>query len=479
MVFIFVTIGMLAGVCALFPEEGVSVGEDLTLSFPSVEDMLSGGTEEATGPTPEELLAMHEQEMQMAAEQEYIRYFTSNPTRIHMPDSACTYLDSLFAALEGADTTKVRIVHYGDSQLEGDRMTCVLRDTLQTRFGGMGAGMIPLQANLFSLTVNQTLSKELTKYMLYGPQSGRRDSSLYYGPMAAVTILDSTAVLSVSPYKRPEGLCVSQQFSEMTVLTRSDRNMRVSAQGNTVSIAPSGAALQSTTITLKDSTSRFSATFSGDGDVYGILLDGHTGVNVDNIALRGCSGTIFTGIASKQLSTFFSVTNTRLIILQFGGNSMPYLKSEQGVKRYVEQLRRQVRYMQKQAPHAAILFIGPSDMTTKVNGTYQTYPLLSKVDQAICQMVNEEGCAYWSLFESMGGAGSMMRWAKSNPALAGSDYVHFTRKGAMRAGQLLAESLMAAYRYYDFRRPQPEPTIPDSLQPVHLEPLVKSIAIAE
>lgn len=478
--FILITISMLAGVCAIFPDEGISVGESLTLTFPSVEDMLTGGAEELpTAPSPEEVMAMREQEMQMAAEQEFVSYFQKSPARIHMPDSACAYLDPLFAALEGADTTKVRVVHYGDSQLEGDRMTCVLRDTLQQRFGGLGAGMIPLRATIYSLTTNQTLSKQLTKYLLFGPATERRDSSNLYGPMAAVTLLDSTSVLSLSPYKRAEGMSPAQQFSEMTILSRSGSPIHVQAQGNQCTISPDGSALQLTTITLKDSTSRMSATFSGYGDVYGILLDGHTGVNVDNVALRGCSGTIFTGISQKQLTTYFGSTHTRLIILQFGGNSMPYLKSEQGITRYVEQLRRQVKYVQRTAPSAAILFIGPSDMTTKVNGHYQTYPLLQRVDQSICQMVLEEGCAYWSLFESMGGAGSMMRWAQASPALAGSDYVHFTRKGAARAGQLLAESLMTAYRYYQFRRPNPDANTPDSLRPQHLEPAVNALTISE
>ena len=189
------------------------------------------------------------------------------------------------------------------------------------------------------------------------------------------------------------------------------------------------------------------------------MLDSDTGVGVDNIPMRGCSGTVFTGINPIQLHEYFAQTNTRLIIMQFGGNSMPYLKDQRGIDRYTEQLRRQIRHLRLLAPEARILWVGPSDMTTRINGKLQTYPLLSAVDASICRMVNEEGCAYWSLFESMGGSGSMVRWANAQPPLAGKDYIHFTRLGAQRAGELLTEAFMTGYRYYKFRNPETEVTI--------------------
>lgn len=469
LIFIFVCIGMLAGVCVAMPEGGIPLGEDTALRFPTLTDMLSADTTQEAQLTPEQLLALHEQEMKMQEANQYETFFRENPVRIHFPAGDCTYFDTLYAELDRAHDKKVRIVHYGDSQLEEDRISCVLRQQLQEQFGGMGVGMLALRSTLYSQTVNQRIDKQLTKYLLYGPASGRRDSSNCYGPMAGVTLLDSTSVWSVSPFQRNKGLRAAHYFSQMTVLTKSNSPIHVHAQGATTTIQPNGERLQMTRILLKDSTSSMSATFSGYGDVYGILLDGKTGVNVDNIALRGCSGTMFTGIDAAQLRTYFRQTNTRLIILQFGGNSMPYLKNDKGIDNYVGNLRRQIQYLKRQAPDAVFLFIGPSDMTTKVDGHYQTYPLLSKVDKAICQMVNDEGCAYWSLFESMGGKGSMMRWANANPALAGKDYVHFTRLGAQRAGELLTQSIMTGYQYYQFREREKQLQNVEPLEPTVME----------
>ena len=46
-----------------------------------------------------------------------------------------------FKKLENAKTKKVRIMHYGDSQIEGDRISGRLRERLQKEFGGNGAGL--------------------------------------------------------------------------------------------------------------------------------------------------------------------------------------------------------------------------------------------------------------------------------------------------------------------------------------------------
>jgi len=461
-----VVIGLLASICAVFPEEGIALGEETSLRFPTLTEMLEGDPIDTTLEaqlTPEELLALREQEMKhMQAEQQYTDYFTQNPARIHFPQNDPAYFDALYSALMQANRKGVRVVHYGDSQLEADRISCVLRQTLQDAFGGGGNGILPLQESLWSQTTNIYSAKVPTRYQVYGPQSNRREGSNYYGPMGSVSMLDSTFTLSISPKKQQGGPVPANYFNRITVVSRNRSGLRISAQGKSASSSASDAALQFTTLQLNDSTTSVSLSLSGRADIYGVMLDNTTGVSVDNIPMRGCSGTIFTMINGAQLREYYSRTNTQLIIMQFGGNSMPYIKTEKAVSTYVEQLRKQVRHMKTLAPDAKILFIGPSDMSTRINGKMQTYPMLRTMDESICAMVNEEGCAYWSLFESMGGPGSMARWANSSPALAGNDYVHFTRLGAQKAGQLLTDAVMTGYRYYIFRHPDLQ-SLADSL----------------
>ena len=157
---------------------------------------------------------------------------------------------------------------------------------------------------------------------------------------------------------------------------------------------------------------------------------------VDNIPMRGCSGNIFTKMDSAQLSQFYRETNTRLIILQFGGNMIPQTENPSTISGYVRTtLRQQVRYLKACAPQASILFIGPSDMSTNIDGKMTTYPLVPYMDKQLKKMADEEQIAYWSIYNAMGGYNSMVTWVEKG--LAGSDYVHFTRAGANNIGKKL------------------------------------------
>lgn len=454
--FMAVVIGLLASICAVWPQDGVVIG-DHTLRFPTLSDMIYGdGAEEETvaGPTEEELRAMEEAAKRSKEEQPFLTFLIQNPTRIHFPNNNYEYLDSFFMALDRAKREPLRIVHYGDSQLEEDRMTNILRRRLQEEFGGGGNGILPVQQSLWSQTVSLSSNRQWTKYQVFGGADGHRGNS-FYGPMGAVNILSGSGNVTVRPQinKKKDSIPnPSHYFNRLTLLTKSTNDITASVQGQQKTIVSNGSNLQFTTFALTDSTSTITLNLSGNGDIYGMLLDQNEGVAVDNIPLRGCSGTVFTSINEEQMRTFFRKTNTRMIILQFGGNSMPYLKSPAPITSYVEKLRKQVQHVHALAPDAVILWVGPSDMSTLINGVRQTYPMLSELDKQLCQMVNEEGFAYWSLYESMGGKGSMNQWVKEGKA--SPDYIHFTRRGATQAGQLLTESLLMSYRYYAWRYPE-------------------------
>ena len=175
--------------------------------------------------------------------------------------------------------------------------------------------------------------------------------------------------------------------------------------------------------------------------MYGLAQESETGVIVDNIPMRGCLGLVFTKIDSEQLSTFYREQNVKLIIMQYGGNAIPFNESPSTIQAIVKGLREQVQYVQACAPEASILFIGPSDMMRQVDGEWQSYPMVSYMDKLLQRMSMEEHIAYFSLYRWMGGAGSMKRWQETG--LAGEDGVHFYRSGARKAGNAVAEWILS------------------------------------
>ena len=454
--YIWSVIALLGVVCWIVPEKGWKLGH-YTLRFPT----LSQALDLETHSVPDSLIALSPDSLIVLPDA------VSNTTFIeqsepHTQNQICDQneqpsvsnseisfvgevnqhpLNSFFLALDSACSMPIRVVHYGDSQIEEDRITNILREKWQQQYGGGGVGLIPLHQTiptrsirqaLFINGVLQTTQKGPKRYIVYGPKSMRLTDSDDYGVMGQVALMDTTlvpgsdsVVLHIEPLDKKRKR--HHYFNLLRILTDS---IRISSPENLLPIANSLIAH------IPDSTTHCDIILQGTGKVFGISLETEKGLIVDNIPMRGCSGNIFTKIDSTQLSAFYRETNTRLIILQFGGNMIPQTENPSTIRGYVRStMRQQIRYIKACAPQASILMIGPSDMSTNIDGTMTTYPLVPYMDQQFKKMAQEEGIAYWSMYEAMGGYNSMVTWC--DKGLAGSDYVHFTRAGANNIGKKL------------------------------------------
>ena len=439
--FLFGVIALLAVLCAFFPADGL-----LGMHFPTLGEVLSGP--EPTGPSPEELLEQRRQAILAAERSEYLQFFREDPARFYLPDGDPGFFDPLFEALERAEEEPLRIIHYGDSQIEEDRITGTIRSRLQARFGGSGPGMMPARPHA-TRQVGGGASAGLARYFIYGDPS-HRAGIRQYGPYADFVRLDTTAVLSYYPVNS-RGV-PRTTFDRMTLVAGNLRSeLRVSHRGQSVTVEP-GEKLALVRFELPDSSQRASMTVSGYADLYGVLLDGKSGVRMDNVAMRGAGGTFFTAMDADQLRTFYEQENVRLILLQFGGNSMPVLTTDKAVTANLETLRRQIRHLRALAPQARIVFIGPSDMATTVRGKRQTYPRLPAFVDSLKVSATQCGAAYWDIYGVMGGENSMAAWVGAKPALAGPDYIHFTLAGAQRIGELFCDAFFLYYDYYRWRK---------------------------
>lgn len=464
LIFIFSVIAALAVLCVVFPKDGIQVGP-WHWEFPSLTEVLeSGEQEQSSEESPEELLARRLRETRVKEESGYLQFLKNDPTRIHFPAENYAAWDAFFAALDSTGNRHMRILHYGDSQLEGDRMTSTLRRYLQQKFGGTGVGLVPLHQTVGAFTIGQSISPVPARHLAYGPAELRGNNGRY-GVMAQVAHLSGgTTNASFFPRAPKDSLDSHRYFTRLTVVAGNNSSaITAHCAGQSRTLAPT----QGTgrlRFTLPDSTTKAALSLSGSGDIYGVMLDSETGVAVDNIPMRGCSGTMFTNINAAQLADFYRKENVRLIILQYGGNSVPYLKGEKSIETYAGQIARQIKHIRTQAPQAAVLFIGPSDMSTRIKGKMQTYPALPNIIAALKKAVHSEGAAYWDMYEVMGGHNSMAAWVKAQPPLAGNDHIHFTRLGAERVGELLSRSLLNTYEYYKWRKADTTATAADSTQ---------------
>ena len=332
------------------------------------------------------------------------------------------FLRPFYESLSETGERVVRVVHYGDSQIEEDRMTSQIRDHLQNRYGGRGVGLMPVAQTIPSTTVRQELfmNSHLVnpymgprRYLVYAGRDLQRKDGKYGMMGQMIYMADSLADGSeyIKAVCRP--LNKAKEYTRWKVFA--DSTVNYYHYGDTIYL-------------------------QGKGAVYGLSQESDTGIIVDNIPMRGCLGLVFTKIDSTLLSTFYQSENVRLIIMQFGGNAIPFNETPSTISAIVKGLRDQVHYIRSCAPEAAILFIGPSDMMRQSEGEWETYPMVPYMDKLLRKMALEENIAYFSLYRWMGGRGSMLRWQENG--LAGSDGVHFNRVGAKKAGNAIANWLI-------------------------------------
>ena len=103
--------------------------------------------------------------------------------------------------------------------------------------------------------------------------------------------------------------------------------------------------------------------------------------------------------------------------------------------------------MKKCTPNAAIIVIGPSDMSQLQEGIYETFHFIPYCIDQMRKETFAAGGSYWDLYNAMGGKDSMYAWVENK--LAGQDYVHFTTKGAKKASQMFYDAFIDAYNTWD------------------------------
>jgi lysophospholipase L1-like esterase len=392
---------------------------------------------------------------------------------------ADTALFALFRSLNALsyESKLIRVLHYGDSQLEGDRITSSLRQKIQGRFGGCGVGLVPLYDPIGARNSIIVRSEyPWHKIFVYGNGYRRANPNLYGvlgsyytysfnpGPVRdSLTAGDSTARkkwqrVSVDLYRTRRSVGRERYFERLKILYRNTRKpfeLSIRTKADTLkrltiprdSLAtcslyeyeyPAGEPFEHVKVSFGSSASPA---------FFGLALDCKEGVAVDNIAFRGSSGIDFGRMNRDVLACQLAALNVKCIILQYGVNVVPY--EAQNYKYYEHQFYKQLRMLRELAPDVSILVVGVSDMSRKEGEIYVSYPNIEKIRDAQRRAAFRAGCAFWDLYEAMGGKNSMPSWVFATPALANKDFTHFTPKGAQLVSEMLYKAIVSEYEKFN------------------------------
>ena len=356
--------------------------------------------------------------------------------------------------LRASSTENVRVLHFGDSQLEGDRITMQLRDAYQRRYGGTGFGYVALSPLVAPSSLAFNDSEGFVRKTVFG----RRDTAfkdMRYGHLGSFTLLaqvDSTSFEGrISFAKRKWGYSRARNFTTAKIhlegAAPTKAEVLVADTLFSTRVFPEGEWTLALDIPVADEFS-MRLYSSEQTRIFGISFESPFGFHADNVAMRGASGMIFSKMNDEQFAASLEREGYDLIILQFGGNAVPYLKDEAHAGRFARALGRQLSHIQRLYPEASYLFIGPSDMARKEGLEMKSYPLIASLKEQLRSEVMRRGAGYWDLYDVMGGEGSMVEWVEGELELAGKDYIHFTPKGASKVGSALVEALRVLEQEY-------------------------------
>ena len=462
LIFLVCVFAALGALWLVFPADGIAAGP-LTIRYSSYRRSLEDA--KLAKVNVDSVLRSVDARFRMEQDtlEHYRKFFYENPDRIYLPEDDFRFFDPFFKELERAQKldSPVRILHYGDSQIEMDRISSDLRQGLQERFGGLGTGFFPALSNVPSASISRSASGAFVQYTMYGDSTTVRAGHNRYGPLAQVVQLTEGGTVTLRPTKSKYAKEIAKEFSSISILYgRPSKDFDVKIVADTLKPrvvtqkGESGAVLQ--TWHFARPVPKATLRITGSAEIYGISADGDGGVAVDNVPLRGCSGNIFTRISKPLMADCLDMTDTRLIILQFGGNYMPVTRNSKVIEQYMEQITAQLQYFHEVAPQAKLLFIGPSDMGKSVDGRVVTWPRLPELVDSLKSTALRNDAAYWDLYRMMGGENSMVQWVKHNPPLAGPDYIHFTPAGAQKVGETFTQSLLTYYDFYQLRKTYPQ-----------------------
>jgi lysophospholipase L1-like esterase len=475
----------LAGIAYVFPEEGFEVAGQ-KIMFPSLASYFE--TRKAEKKDISKIIALADAQDKISetklpqdtAGGKTVRDSSAKPvitytevndpaikliTSLQYKDSSRTALDNFFEALAAVGGEgSIRILHYGDSQIEGDRITDYLRQKLQNNFGGRGPGFIAAVPVAQSVGIRQSWSDNWDRYTNFAATDKRVPHRNFgiaagfcrYAPYPDTTSdkkawlkirTNNSAGASVSTYSKIKMFYaaprkkVAVEFYENGVLKKADT---LAGKGN----------FNVMQFNLSQAPNTFELKFDGrdSPDLYGLSLENGGGVMVDNFGLRGSSGTFFNQMNLGHLKQFYDYLNTKMIILQFGGNALPYLKDQKMCENFGNYLRAQINSLRKILPGISILVIGPSDMSIKQGEQYVTYPLLEDLRNAIRLAAFQTNCAFFDMYDCMGGKNSMLSWVEQG--IAATDYIHFSPAGARKIAVLLYSAIMNDYNLFIQRKKQ-------------------------
>jgi len=347
----------------------------------------------------------------------------------------------------------VRIGYFGDSMNDGDYIVQDVRSEFQENYGGRGVGFVAI-SSLSALSrgsISHNYSKNWTVQSFVKNKKPTRpfgiDGQVFFAKDASQTYwvrYKAQSQKHSTELNSPVLLYGRSHNENAYVTVKADKD---SVYNKTLNPTRLLNTLKLTSHDVKSLQIDFHKTDSIP--IYGFNFDDGKGVHVDNFSMRGNSGLPLSILSPSLMNAFDGVLNYDLIILQYGANVLGY--GSLNYNWYEKSMTTVVANLRQCFPNADILIISTADKSSKIDQTMQTDPAVTALERAQRNYARKTGCAFMSLYNLMGGNGSMVKWVDEYK-MANKDYTHFNASGSKKIAKLIYGEIDKGYAKYKIKQ---------------------------
>lgn len=350
--------------------------------------------------------------------------------------------------LEQSKTGKVRIAYFGDSMNDGDYIVQDVRSQFQGNYGGEGVGFVAVSS--LSAGARGSISHQYSKNWFSQSFVKVKKPQKPFGIDGQVFFAKDPEQIYWVKYKA-QSQPHSTQLNTPTLFYGKGNNenayVTVAVDKDSVTTKTLDPSNLLNTLPLSSHNARSMQVNFHHADsipIYGFNFDNGEGVHVDNFSIRGNSGLPLSILSPSLMNAFDSELNYDLIILHYGANVLGY--GTLNYSWYEKNMTTVVNNLHNCFPSADILIISTADKSSKIEGVMQTDPAVLPLAIAQKNYARKTGSGYISLYEIMGGKGSMVNWVDDK--LANQDYTHFNGSGSKKVAKLIYGEIDKGYTKY-------------------------------
>lgn len=353
------------------------------------------------------------------------------------------FYEAVAQAKKGKLGRAVRVSWYGDSVVATDAIPGRLRSRIQGELGDGGPGFVfvypphrfcgheAISRSSDGLWIAHAISTIQIPDGMYGVGGSSAETT---DGKATIKLVAGTAQKAELYYlAMPKG---------GTATLSADGKQVASVETRNETKMPGFAAA-----TIDTGAKKFEITTSGRVRLFGIDLENPSGAVVDNLGVISVNVKSFNANNAAHWAAELSHRDADLVMIMIGANEAEWLgPKDHDTRDYAQLYGKTLAEVRKARPDATCLVVSPTDQAEEKDGEYVSRPVMPVLVAEQRKAAHEQGCAFFSTYDWMGGRGSAAKWFRKG--LVGSDFQHLSRKGANKFADAVFDALMAGYGKY-------------------------------